>query len=434
MPAAQNGSIHPSPNGIATSSKHVIPSSPGLDMHSSHGHSSPARSESSVTSDSGDHLLDLNASAGSSKTVQANGAGHGHSEGAEQHSINPHGLHLRNHAERGRGVFATYAIPAGTLLEESPVLLLTKEEWEGKKMNETIFDEYGFCWSNGGMAIGLGLGVLLGRRQPVDLVLIPASLFNHSRSPNVNFIRNTKSNTISFRTVKTVQPGEELCICYSADESKLWFTDSAAPILPNGHVNRKLSDGSLQEFTFPEVDPEDLFDAEAASKRQERREVRIRNQTKVVECRLPPSPTLSLPIELPPAPAPQPTPPASAIHSPRPVRYAPHRALDPSLAATADQSLLPPPLHSTPTQSPNTPPDIGAAVIVPELDWRPEDWLDKDLEDVGEEGIECVRIKGPVELDRVGDTGLCKLSWREQNVKLILQWTSGLLMSMNRTS
>lgn len=236
-----------------------------------------------------------------------------------------------------------------------------------------------------------------------------ASLFNHSRTPNVNFIRNTTSNTISFRTVKKVAPGEELCICYSADESKLWFTDSAAPILPNGHVNRKLSDASSHSFKFPAVDPEDLYDAEAASERQERREVRIRNQTKVVECRIPPSPTLSSPVELAPpvtASTQQPTPPASVIHSPKPVRYAPHRALDPSLAATADPSLLPPPLHSTPTRSPNTPPDIGAAVIVPELDWLADDWIGKDLEDVGEEAIECVRIKGPVELDRVGDTGL----------------------------
>jgi tRNA-specific adenosine deaminase 3 len=348
-------------------------------------------------------------------------------------------LHLRNHAERGRGVFATYAIPAGTLLEESPVLLLTKEEWEGKKLNETIFDEYGFCWSNGGMAIGLGLGTSSRKYGLMEGVLMAASLFNHSRTPNVNFIRNTTANTISFRTVKRVEPGEELCICYSADESKLWFVDSSAPILPNGHVNRKLSEGSLQEFTFPEVDPEDLFDAQATSARQERREVRIRNQTKVVECRIPPSPTPSSPNESPPSalgPTQQPTPPASVIHSPQPVRYAPSRTLAPVDLSKADQSLLPPPLHSTPTRSPNTPPDLGAAVIVPELDWRAEDWIGKDLEDVGEEAMECVRIKGPVELDRLGDTGLseCRRVWAGFVRVADKQSRSGLSMSMSHTS
>lgn len=50
-----------------------------------------------------------------------------------------------------------------------------------------------------------------------------ASLFNHSSSPNVNFIRNTTAGTITFTTSRAVEPNEELCICYSADESKLWF-------------------------------------------------------------------------------------------------------------------------------------------------------------------------------------------------------------------
>jgi tRNA-specific adenosine deaminase 3 len=45
-----------------------------------------------------------------------------------------------------------------TLLEESPVLLLSKEEWDSGKMNDSILGSYGFCWSNGGMAIGLGMG------------------------------------------------------------------------------------------------------------------------------------------------------------------------------------------------------------------------------------------------------------------------------------
>jgi len=57
-------------------------------------------------------------------------------------------------------VFTSIDIPAGTLLEESPVLVLKKEEWEDGKMNDTILGEYGICWANGGMAIGLGLGEL----------------------------------------------------------------------------------------------------------------------------------------------------------------------------------------------------------------------------------------------------------------------------------
>ena len=78
---------------------------------------------------------------------------------SDNHTINPYGLYLLKDPQRGRGVFAKTLIPAGTVIEESPVLVLTKSEWEDGKMNDSILGEYGFCWSNGGMAIGLGLGV-----------------------------------------------------------------------------------------------------------------------------------------------------------------------------------------------------------------------------------------------------------------------------------
>lgn len=74
------------------------------------------------------------------------------------HPLNPLGLHLLTHPTRGRGVFTPHALPAGTLIEESPVLLLTKQQWDEGNMDGTVLGEYGFCWSNGGMGIGLGIG------------------------------------------------------------------------------------------------------------------------------------------------------------------------------------------------------------------------------------------------------------------------------------
>jgi tRNA-specific adenosine deaminase 3 len=55
-------------------------------------------------------------------------------------------------------VFATRPIRAGTVLEEAPVLVLTQDEWENGRMNDSVLGEYGFCWSAGGMALGLGIG------------------------------------------------------------------------------------------------------------------------------------------------------------------------------------------------------------------------------------------------------------------------------------
>lgn len=74
------------------------------------------------------------------------------------HKINPLGLHLLASPERGRGVFTDKEIRANTLIEESPVLVLSRDEWEKGFMDKTILGSYGFCWSGGGMGIGLGMG------------------------------------------------------------------------------------------------------------------------------------------------------------------------------------------------------------------------------------------------------------------------------------
>lgn len=71
---------------------------------------------------------------------------------------NPLRLQVRQTKTAGRGVFAPEDIPAGTVLEESPVLVLTQAEWEQGKLNDGVLGGYAFNWSNGGMAVGLGIG------------------------------------------------------------------------------------------------------------------------------------------------------------------------------------------------------------------------------------------------------------------------------------
>lgn len=45
-------------------------------------------------------------------------------------------------------------------------------------------------------------------------------MFNHSQTPNLNYIRDYDTGSIKYITSRKVQTGEELCIFYSA---KLWF-------------------------------------------------------------------------------------------------------------------------------------------------------------------------------------------------------------------
>ena len=61
---------------------------------------------------------------------------------------------------RDRGVYTTgsQVIPAGSLVEESPVLVFSKEEWEDRARH-TLLQHYTFVWGKqGSMAIALGMG------------------------------------------------------------------------------------------------------------------------------------------------------------------------------------------------------------------------------------------------------------------------------------
>ncbi|KAG8686980.1 hypothetical protein FRC08_012229 [Ceratobasidium sp. 394] len=102
---------------------------------------------------------------------------------------------------------ATSAIPARTVIDISPVLLFTSEEYVHARL--TIVDHYTFVWNDAGrsfMALPLGLG----------------SIFNHAREPNVSYRLDKRLGVIEYTTTRPILPGEELCIYYGSDD-KLWF-------------------------------------------------------------------------------------------------------------------------------------------------------------------------------------------------------------------
>ncbi|KAH7922040.1 hypothetical protein BV22DRAFT_992990, partial [Leucogyrophana mollusca] len=98
---------------------------------------------------------------------------------------------------------ASQSIPAHTVIEFSPVLLFTKQEYE-EHGRHTLLDHYTFSWRDGRMALALGLG----------------SLFNHSSSPNVSYTTDSREDRIRYTTTRLVDQDEELCIFYG---HKLWF-------------------------------------------------------------------------------------------------------------------------------------------------------------------------------------------------------------------
>ena len=57
------------------------------------------------------------------------------------------------------------------------------------------------------------------------VVLGLGSMFNHStRNQNVGWERNLVSQSITYKTLRDIQKGEELCINYG----RLWFVDADA--------------------------------------------------------------------------------------------------------------------------------------------------------------------------------------------------------------
>ena len=132
---------------------------------------------------------------------------------------------------KGRGVFATCKIPAGVVIDISPVLILPTHESEG-----TLLAHYTYTWpAEGDVIIPNDQKSLLSSfsksasgakvaRQALALGL--GSMFNHTRRPNIGWERDIPRQTIRYYTLRDVEEGEELCISYGP---KLWFDDADGP-------------------------------------------------------------------------------------------------------------------------------------------------------------------------------------------------------------
>lgn len=112
---------------------------------------------------------------------------------------------------------ASREIPAHTLLESSPALLFSAEEYEAHGRH-TVLDRHSFRWTDGRMALALGLGEISDNALSPSNYSVAGSLFNRSDSPNVSYSIDTSTESIRFTTARAVEPDEELCVRYSQIE------------------------------------------------------------------------------------------------------------------------------------------------------------------------------------------------------------------------
>jgi SET domain-containing protein len=119
-------------------------------------------------------------------------------------------LHIKQTPAMGRGVFTDEAIPADTVIEAAPVVVMTKED--RLHLDKTKLHDYIFEWGEDSKQCCMALG------------LIP--MYNHSYKSNCEYIMDFETDTIYVQTVRPITKGEELTINYNGDwndATPLWF-------------------------------------------------------------------------------------------------------------------------------------------------------------------------------------------------------------------
>ncbi|PJJ76005.1 hypothetical protein BXY57_1599 [Thermoflavifilum aggregans] len=119
-------------------------------------------------------------------------------------------LHVKKIKGKGRGVFTRADIPARTVVEVSPVLVLSKKDT--KYVDKTLLHNYIFLWGERSTRTCLALGY--------------CSLYNHSYDPNCIYEMDFEKEVMRIITRRKIKKGEELLINYNGDvndHAPMWF-------------------------------------------------------------------------------------------------------------------------------------------------------------------------------------------------------------------
>ncbi len=111
---------------------------------------------------------------------------------------------------RGRGVYTTETIASGTIIEIAPVIVV--DNIQRTKLEETLLYDYIFEWGEDHKSAAIGLGYV--------------SIYNHATEPNCSYDMDYEQETITIKTIKHINIGQELFINYNAEgaeEKPVWF-------------------------------------------------------------------------------------------------------------------------------------------------------------------------------------------------------------------
>ena len=119
-------------------------------------------------------------------------------------------IEIKNTKNKGKGVFATADIEENTLIEISPVIVLSEKDT--KIINDTYLYNYYFSWYENQKSSAIALGNV--------------SIYNHQVDANCIYETYFEDEIIKIITRKRILKGEELTINYNHNplsDKKTWF-------------------------------------------------------------------------------------------------------------------------------------------------------------------------------------------------------------------
>jgi len=119
-------------------------------------------------------------------------------------------LYISNTPDMGRGVFTNEAIEKGTIIEVSPVIVMSGDE--RKLLDQTLLHDYIFEWGEKSKQCCMALGYI--------------AVYNHSYKSNCEYEMDFDKQVITIKTMRYIKEGEELFINYNGDwdnAKRIWF-------------------------------------------------------------------------------------------------------------------------------------------------------------------------------------------------------------------
>ena len=119
-------------------------------------------------------------------------------------------LIIKTTANKGKGVFTQATIPADTVIEEAPVIVMPAKD--RKLLDQTLLHDYIFEWGEHKDKCAMALGYI--------------PIYNHSYESNSEYFMDFEKEIMYVKTVRKIEVGEEVTINYNGDwnnEDKVWF-------------------------------------------------------------------------------------------------------------------------------------------------------------------------------------------------------------------